>query len=170
MTFQKRNAFGKILALLAICTLIGSFTPLSYSAGESGYGDVLTEIYGSASVSYPHYIGSEVTANFGASCTNYYLVDAKCTYRFKIALIKLGGQWDVQLSSNETSGGGTAPGNNDPDEYENWYSASQALNASAVNLEKERSYRIETYSRLKVSVPGVGSEEWFSNPSVTFEP
>lgn len=170
MTFQKRTAFGKILALLAICTLIGSFTLLSHSAGESGYGEVLTEIYGSASVSYPHYTGSEVTANFSASCTNYYLVDASCTYKFKIALIKLGGQWDVQLSSNETSGGGTAPGNNDPDEYENWYSASQALSASAVGLEDEERYRIDTYSRLKVSVPGVGSEEWFSGPSVTFEP
>ena len=170
MTFQKRNAFRKVLALLAIFTLIGSFAPLSHSAGSSGYGDVLTDVYGSASVSYPHYTGSEVTGNFSVGCTNYYLVNASCTYRFKIALIKLGGQWDVQLSSNETSGGGTAPGNNDPDEHENWYSYSQALRASASNLEGGTRYRIDTYCRLTVSVSGVGSEDWFSNPSVEFRP
>lgn len=170
MTFQKRDALRKVLTLLVIFTLIGSFAPLSYSAGSSGYGDVLTKIYGSASVSYPHYTGSKVTANYSVSCTNYYLTSASCTYKYKIALIKLGGQWDVQLSSNETSGGGTAPGNNDPDEHENWYSHSQALSASAGNLESGKTYRIDTYCRLKVTVSGVGSEEWFSNPSVTFEP
>lgn len=170
MTFQKRTAFRQVLALFVIFTLMGSFAPLSHSAGSSGYGDVLTKVYGSASVSYPHYTGSKVTANYSVSCTNYYLTSASCSYSFKIALIKLGGQWDVQVSSNSTSGGGTAPGNNDPDEYENWYSYSQALSASAGGLEGGASYRIDTYCRLTVSVSGVGSEDWFSGPSVTFEP
>ena len=169
MTFQKRTTFRKVLTLLVIFTLIGSFAPLSHSA-ESGYGKILTKIYGAASVSYPHYTGSKVTANYSVSCTNYYLTNASCTYKYKIALIKLGGQWDVQLSSNETSGGGTAPGNNDPDEHENWYSHSQALSASAANLENGGRYRIDTYCRLTVTVPGIGSEEWFSNPSVEFTP
>lgn len=170
MTFQKRDAVRKILACFVICTFLGSFIAFSHSAGQSGYGDVLTNIYGSASATYLRYDGSEVSANFCASCTNYYLVNASCTYRFKIALTKLGGQWDVQLSFNETSGGGTAPGNNNHDAYNNWYSHSQSLSTSAWNLDDNSRYRIDTYSRLKVTVSGVGSEEWFANPSEEFRP
>ncbi|MYB94387.1 hypothetical protein F4054_13180 [Candidatus Poribacteria bacterium] len=170
MTFLKRTAFCKILTLLVICALIGSFVPLSHSAGESGYGDVFTKVYGFTSALYLRLSGSQVSANFSTGCNNYYLVDASCAYSFKIALIKLGGQWDVEISRNDTSGGGTAPGNNDPDAYENWYSHTQTLSASANNLDPDARSRIDTYCRLTVSVPNVGSEDWFSSPSHEFEP
>ena len=76
----------------------------------------------------------------------------------------------MQVSANEATGGGTAPANDDPDAYRNWYSASQPLMTSARNLVRGASYRINAYSRLTVSVPGIGSEDWFTGPSVDFEP
>ena len=161
----------KVLSFLVICILLDSFAMLCQAPREpSGWGDVLEEVYGSAGALSLRYTGSEVAANFGVSCTNYYLDDATCVYSFKISLTKLGGPWPVQVSANDTSGGGVAPANDDPDAYRNWYSASQSIRTSARNLVRGASYRINTYSRLTVSVPGVGSEDWFTGPFKDFRP
>ena len=157
-------------SFLPVCTVfLCSFALMSYAAGSSGLGDVLTKIWGHAWATSLHYTGTSVRAHYSVGCTNRYNVKATCVYRLKIQLIKRGGQWDVEVSSNDDSGSGSANADNG-DHWHNIFSANQSLNAPARNLQRGALYRIKTYTRMTVSVPGIGSEDWFSENQKDFRP